>query len=60
MSVLAYTMGRFPATELVDLPHGYPSGWVATKVANDYYNEFEPEGSLPGRGFFSPSRTPCG
>jgi len=42
MSVLAYTMGRFPATELVDLPHGYPSGWVATKVANDYYNEFQP------------------
>ena len=43
MSVLAYTMGRFPATELVDLPHGYPSGWVATKVANDYYEEFKPE-----------------
>jgi len=42
MSVLAYTMGRFPASELVDLPHGYPSGWVATKVANDYYNEFKP------------------
>jgi len=42
MSVLAYTMGRFPATELVDLPHGYPNGWVATKVANDYYKEFKP------------------
>ena len=42
MSVLAYTMGRFPAAELVDLPHGYPSGWVATQVANDYYNEFKP------------------
>jgi len=37
MSVLAYNMGRFPTTELVDLPHGYPSGWVASKVANDYY-----------------------
>lgn len=43
MSVLAYSMGRFPATELVDLPHGYPNGWVATKVANDFYAEFEPE-----------------
>ena len=43
MSVLAYTMGRFPTAELVDLPHGYPSGWVATKVANDYYQEFEPD-----------------
>ena len=42
MSVLAYSMGRFPATELVDLPHGYPNGWVATKVANDFYNEFKP------------------
>jgi TRAP-type C4-dicarboxylate transport system substrate-binding protein len=35
-------MGRFPVTELVDLPHGYPSGWVATKVANDYYQEYKP------------------
>lgn len=42
MSVLAYTMGRFPATQLVDLPHGYPNGWVATKVANDFYQEFKP------------------
>ena len=42
MSVLAYSMGRFPTCELVDLPHGYPNGWVATKVANDFYNEFKP------------------
>ncbi|MBA7507197.1 Solute-binding protein [subsurface metagenome] len=42
MSCLAYTMGRFPACELVDLPHGYASGWVATKVANDFYKEFQP------------------
>lgn len=41
MSVLSYTMGRFPASELVDLPHGYPNGWVATMVANDYYNHFK-------------------
>lgn len=43
MSVLAYTMGRFPATELVDLPHGYPSGWVASRAANDFYEEFKPD-----------------
>jgi TRAP-type C4-dicarboxylate transport system substrate-binding protein len=43
MSVLSYTMGRFPASELVDMPHGYPNGWVATKVANDFYEEFKPE-----------------
>ncbi len=43
MSVLAYSMGRFPATQLVDMPHGYPNGWVATKVANDFYDEFKPK-----------------
>jgi len=43
MSCLAYTMGRFPACELVDLPHAYPNGWTATKVANDFYNEFKPD-----------------
>jgi TRAP-type C4-dicarboxylate transport system substrate-binding protein len=42
MSCLAYTPGRFPACELVDMPHEYPNGWVATKVANDFYNEFTP------------------
>jgi len=42
MSCCAYSMGRFPATELVDYPFGYPSGWVATKVANDFYNKFKP------------------
>lgn len=42
MSVLSYTPGRFPSSELVDLPHSYPSGWVATQVANDFYNEFKP------------------
>lgn len=42
MSVLSYTMGRFPASELVDMPHGYPNGWVATMVANDFYQRFKP------------------
>jgi TRAP-type C4-dicarboxylate transport system substrate-binding protein len=42
MSVCSYTPGRFPASELVDYPHSYPSGWVATQVANDFYNEFKP------------------
>lgn len=41
-SVVAYTLGRFPATELIDLPHGYPSGYAATKASNDYYNNFKP------------------
>jgi len=42
MSLFAYTPGRFPSCELIDLPHQYPDGWVATKVANDFYNEFDP------------------
>jgi len=42
MSCFAYTPGRFPACELVDLPHAYPNGWVATRVANDFYQEFTP------------------
>ena len=43
MSVVSYTKGRFPASELVELPHGYINGWVATRVSNDYYNTFKPK-----------------
>ena len=42
MSCLAYTPGRFPASEAIDLPLGYPNGWVATKVANDFYKTYTP------------------
>jgi TRAP-type transport system periplasmic protein len=35
-SCFAYTRGRFPVMEVVDLPMGYASGAVATKVANDF------------------------
>jgi len=43
MSLFAYTAGRFPTMEVLDLPMGYPSGKVATFVANDFYAEFKPE-----------------
>lgn len=43
MSVFAYTRGRFPVMEALDLPLGYPSGLVATRTANDFYNKFQPE-----------------
>jgi TRAP-type C4-dicarboxylate transport system substrate-binding protein len=42
-SLFAYTAGRFPTMEALDLPLGYPSGKVATNVVNDFYNEFQPE-----------------
>ena len=38
-----YTPGRMPVTEAVGLPLGYPSGWVANQVANDFYYQFKPK-----------------
>jgi TRAP-type C4-dicarboxylate transport system substrate-binding protein len=38
-----YTPGRFPVTEVCDLPLGYTSGWVSNMVVNDFYNKFKPE-----------------
>lgn len=43
LSVLAYTRGRFPVMSAVDLPLGYPSGRVATAVANAVYRKFMPK-----------------
>jgi TRAP-type C4-dicarboxylate transport system substrate-binding protein len=40
MSVVSYTMGRFPASELVEMPHNYPNGWTATKAAWDFMKKF--------------------
>jgi TRAP-type C4-dicarboxylate transport system substrate-binding protein len=42
-SVLAYTRGRFPVISAVDLPLGYTSGIVATKVVNAVYDKFQPK-----------------
>lgn len=43
MSVLSYTMGKFPLTEVIDLPLGYKSGLAATKLINAYYRKFQPK-----------------
>jgi TRAP-type C4-dicarboxylate transport system substrate-binding protein len=43
MSVLSYTMGRFPLTEVIDLPLGYKNGTAATKLVNLYYKKFKPK-----------------
>jgi TRAP-type C4-dicarboxylate transport system substrate-binding protein len=42
MSCFAYTRGRFPVMEALDLPLGYPSGLAATRVANTFYETFTP------------------
>ena len=43
MSVFAYTRGRFPLLEGLDLPLGYPDGVTATKIANDMVKKYQPE-----------------
>lgn len=42
MSCLAYTRGRFPLMEGVDLPLGYPSGLVASRAADAMYRAYRP------------------
>jgi TRAP-type C4-dicarboxylate transport system substrate-binding protein len=42
MSVFAYTRGRFPLLEALDLPLGYPDGLTATKAANEIVEKYQP------------------
>lgn len=43
LSNLSYTRGRFPIMEIMELPLGFPSPWIAGHVANDFYNKFQPK-----------------
>lgn len=43
MTALAYSSGRFPIAEALDLPMGYKTGVQATSVANAVLNKFTPE-----------------
>ncbi len=43
LSNCSYTRGRFPVMEIMELPLGFPSSWVATHVANDVYDKFKPK-----------------
>ena len=43
MSCFAYTRGRFPLLEGLDLPVGYPDGKTATKIATAITKEFNPK-----------------
>ncbi|MBI4720571.1 MAG: TRAP transporter substrate-binding protein DctP, partial [Chitinivibrionia bacterium] len=38
-----YSRGRFPVMEIMELPLGFPSSWIATHVANDFYDKFKPK-----------------
>jgi TRAP-type C4-dicarboxylate transport system substrate-binding protein len=43
LSVLGYTRGKFPLTEVIDLPLGYKTGYAATRLINDYFKRFNPK-----------------
>ena len=43
MSLFNYTMGRFPMMLAIDLPMAYKSGYVGTKMINEYYKKFKPK-----------------
>jgi TRAP-type C4-dicarboxylate transport system substrate-binding protein len=38
-----YTPGRMPVCELIGLPIGTPTGWVAAHMAYDFYEKFKPK-----------------
>ena len=40
---VAYTPGRFPVSEVWELPLGFPSGWVTTHCVYDFYQQFKPK-----------------
>jgi TRAP-type C4-dicarboxylate transport system substrate-binding protein len=42
-SIFAYTKGRFPLTEVIDLPIGYQNPAVPSKLINAYYKKFKPK-----------------
>lgn len=43
MSCFAYTRGKFPVMESLDLPLGYPDGVVASRTVNEFYKKVKPE-----------------
>ena len=42
MSCFAYTRGRFPLLEGLDLPLGYPNGSAATKICDEMVRKYAP------------------
>ena len=43
MSCLAYTRGRFPLLEGIDLPLGYPDGLTASRIAMAMATKYDPQ-----------------
>ena len=40
---LGFTRGRFPLTEVIDLPLGYRNAYDSTRLLNAYYQKFKPK-----------------
>src|SRR5208337_2649435 len=43
MSVAAYNKGRFPLTEVLEIPLGHKNGLQMTRLMNDFYKKFKPK-----------------
>ena len=43
LSHIGYTPGRFPVTEILDLPLGYSSSWVGTRITQDFIAKYKPK-----------------
>lgn len=43
LSHLSYSRGRFPVMEVMELPIGFPSSWIASHVGMDFYEKFKPK-----------------
>jgi TRAP-type C4-dicarboxylate transport system substrate-binding protein len=43
LSCFTYTRGKFPLTEVIDLPLGLQDGVTATRMANAYVKKFQPK-----------------
>ena len=43
LSHCSYSRGRFPVMEVMELPLGFPSSWIATHVAQDFYEKYKPK-----------------
>jgi TRAP-type C4-dicarboxylate transport system substrate-binding protein len=41
--IFAYHRGRFPLTEVIDLPLGYKNPLVPTRLINEYYRKLKPK-----------------
>ena len=43
LSIMSYTPGRMPLSEVIVLPLGYKSGAQASRMANAFYQHFKPK-----------------